>query len=134
MTTYSCGRCGRIVSKSTRICPYCSAHLAGIRCKNCNFTGSESDFFGDRCPKCGSVVYTGGGSGGGANSPLGWGGIIGIFIASIVLIIGSFVLGIWMGKNNMDGGGVSMIGSIFGVFMLIWCISDAWKRLKGRKR
>jgi hypothetical protein len=34
--------------------------LAGVVCKNCNFSGFPDDFPYDRCPKCGRVVYTGG--------------------------------------------------------------------------
>jgi len=122
MTTYSCGRCGRIVSKSTRICPYCSAHLAGIRCKNCNFTGSESDFLGDRCPKCGSAVYTS--KGGGADYPLGRSVIIGMFIASVILIIGSFALSIWINSE-----GVGTVGTVIGVILLV----STWREWKKRK-
>jgi RNA polymerase subunit RPABC4/transcription elongation factor Spt4 len=59
MNIYTCGRCGGAVSKSTTVCPHCGAHLAGIRCRTCNFVGSERDFPNDRCPKCGSVVQTG---------------------------------------------------------------------------
>lgn len=54
---YTCGRCGRSVTKTTRVCPHCGAQLAGIKCQNCGFIGSETDFAGDRCPKCRSVVY-----------------------------------------------------------------------------
>lgn len=54
---YTCGRCGRAVSKSTRVCPHCGARLAGIKCQNCGFIGSETDFVADRCPKCHSVVH-----------------------------------------------------------------------------
>jgi len=55
-TTYTCGRCGRSVTKSTRVCPHCGAQLAGIKCQNCGFAGSETDFIADRCPQCNSVV------------------------------------------------------------------------------
>ena len=54
---YTCGRCGRGVTKTTRICPHCGARLAGIKCQSCGFVGSETDFAGDRCPKCRSVVH-----------------------------------------------------------------------------
>ena len=57
-TRYTCGHCGRTVSKSTRVCPHCGTRLGGIRCNNCGFLGSETDFLGDRCPKCGSQVTT----------------------------------------------------------------------------
>ena len=53
---YTCGRCGRVVSKSTTVCPGCGARLSGIKCQNCGFIGSKTDFAGDRCPKCRSVV------------------------------------------------------------------------------
>ena len=53
---YTCGRCGRGVTKTTRVCPHCGARLAGIKCQTCGFIGSETDFAGDRCPKCRSVV------------------------------------------------------------------------------
>ena len=55
-TTYSCGRCGAAVSKSAKTCPHCSARLAGIRCTQCKFVGSEDDFPGDLCPECGAKV------------------------------------------------------------------------------
>jgi RNA polymerase subunit RPABC4/transcription elongation factor Spt4 len=53
---YTCGHCGRSVTKTTRVCPHCGARLAGIKCQSCGFVGSETDFAGDRCPKCRSVV------------------------------------------------------------------------------
>jgi predicted amidophosphoribosyltransferase len=56
VAVYTCGCCGKPVSKSTRVCPHCGARLAGIKCQSCGFVGSESDFAGDRCPKCRSVV------------------------------------------------------------------------------
>jgi len=87
MTTYTCGRCGGTVSKSTKTCPHCFAHLAYIKCQSCGFTGSESDFYNDRCPKCGSVVYTGGGGSGGNNSSKGWGIIIGIIVVIAIAIL-----------------------------------------------
>lgn len=57
---YTCGRCGSAVSKSTRVCPQCGANLAGIRCQQCGFVGGASDFVGDLCPKCRSVVVVSG--------------------------------------------------------------------------
>lgn len=57
-TNYSCGRCGGSVRKNAAICPHCGAHLSGIRCRKCGFSGTISDFTNDRCPKCGSIVVT----------------------------------------------------------------------------
>jgi len=53
---FTCGHCGRDVSKETRVCPHCRALLSGIKCRACGFVGSESNFVGDRCPKCRSQV------------------------------------------------------------------------------
>lgn len=53
---YTCGSCGRSVTKTTRVCPHCGARLSGIKCQSCGFVGTETDFTGDRCPKCRSVV------------------------------------------------------------------------------
>jgi len=53
---YSCSNCGTPVSKNTASCPHCYARLSGIRCTNCKFAGSESDFVNDRCPKCGTIT------------------------------------------------------------------------------
>lgn len=55
---YTCSNCGRELSRSTEVCPYCHARLSGIRCTNCGFSGSKFDFISDRCPKCGSMVTT----------------------------------------------------------------------------
>jgi RNA polymerase subunit RPABC4/transcription elongation factor Spt4 len=52
MSVYSCGRCGRAVSKDTQVCPSCGAHLAGIKCTHCGFIGSRDDFPLDVCPRC----------------------------------------------------------------------------------
>lgn len=59
---YTCGRCHRSVDKFASRCPGCHAQLAGIRCTSCLFSGPEGAFPGDRCPKCGNRVFTGGGS------------------------------------------------------------------------
>jgi RNA polymerase subunit RPABC4/transcription elongation factor Spt4/preprotein translocase subunit SecG len=52
MSVYTCGRCGKMVDRSTQICPHCGARLNAVRCKYCGFLGSEADFVGDRCPQC----------------------------------------------------------------------------------
>jgi hypothetical protein len=52
---YTCGRCGRSVSKTTTVCPHCSAILSGIKCQNCGFVGLKTDFIQDRCPRCNTV-------------------------------------------------------------------------------
>ncbi len=67
-STYTCGRCGGIVAKSAGRCPHCSALLGGIRCKKCGFTGNAHNFPRDRCPKCKTSIY-GGGGGGSGDSP-----------------------------------------------------------------
>ena len=53
---YRCGHCGAQVTRQAASCPQCHAILNGVRCEQCSFTGTESDFVGDRCPKCGSIV------------------------------------------------------------------------------
>ena len=54
---FRCTGCGGSVSKDASRCPHCSSLLKGIRCTACRFVGSEGDFLGDRCPKCGNGVY-----------------------------------------------------------------------------
>jgi DNA-directed RNA polymerase subunit RPC12/RpoP len=56
MSLYTCGRCGKVVDKSSRVCPHCGARLGNIKCKNCGFSGSEEDFIGDRCPRCNTSI------------------------------------------------------------------------------
>jgi len=55
-SVYSCSKCGGTISKETRVCPHCHAYLSGIQCNKCHFTGSEKDFIGDICPKCGMRI------------------------------------------------------------------------------
>ena len=56
---YTCGRCGKPVSKTAGRCPYCSANLAGIKCNNCGYYRSNpAAFLNDRCPACGSRINT----------------------------------------------------------------------------
>jgi hypothetical protein len=56
MSLYTCGRCGKVVDKSSRVCTHCGARLGNIKCKNCGFSGSEEDFVGDRCPRCNTSI------------------------------------------------------------------------------
>jgi hypothetical protein len=57
-TRYNYDHFGKTVSKDTAVCPHCGAHLVGIKCTNCGFVGSKSDFKNDRCPRCNSYVQT----------------------------------------------------------------------------
>lgn len=56
MVVYTCGHCGKAISKSTRTCPHCRVSLSGIKCQACSYVGDESDFADDRCPRCGTQV------------------------------------------------------------------------------
>jgi hypothetical protein len=59
VAVYTCGHCGGLVAKAATTCPHCYVSLVGIQCHECHFSGGVSDFVGDRCPRCGSIVYTG---------------------------------------------------------------------------
>jgi RNA polymerase subunit RPABC4/transcription elongation factor Spt4 len=58
-TTYRCERCSGAVSRTTEKCPHCSAILKGIRCTRCRYLGTEKEFKGNYCPKCGSDELAG---------------------------------------------------------------------------
>ena len=59
VAVYTCGHCGAPVAKAATTCPHCYVSLVGIQCQKCHFSGGFSDFVGDRCPRCGSIVTTG---------------------------------------------------------------------------
>lgn len=150
---YSCGRCGGAVSKSTRRCPHCSALLAGIRCKGCGFVGTESDFPGDRCPKCGSVVYTGGGGSApkeekckGCGKVIKssdltcphcgytqWGPIGLLLVLSIGCLVGA-VFGYLRIQDETWHNVVGWGGGILGLLMLIMTITEIVKGVRSEKR
>ena len=62
---YRCSNCGETMSYPHDRCPGCGVLLSGVRCEGCGYTDAKSAFVSNnhRCPKCGSVVYTGGGGG-----------------------------------------------------------------------
>ena len=49
---FTCSKCGKSISSTANVCPNCGARLAGVRCRHCGFTGSSTDFIGNRCPQC----------------------------------------------------------------------------------
>jgi len=72
-TVFRCSKCNGQVSKETKVCPHCRALLSGIQCSRCHFIGSESSFFGDKCPKCGSFAISPFGYSGSGYSSSGYG-------------------------------------------------------------
>lgn len=61
---YKCEHCGIEFSVVPERCPGCNAILSGVRCQLCRYVGTKREFAanGNRCPKCNSAVYYGGGS------------------------------------------------------------------------
>ncbi len=59
---YQCERCDKTFTrfKTPGQCPHCGV-WADVRCSGCGYTGPAKVFVdrGDRCPRCGSVVYVG---------------------------------------------------------------------------
>jgi hypothetical protein len=55
-TRFTCGNCGKTVSKNATCCPHCGARLANIKCQNCGYIGTKLDFRNNTCPKCHSRV------------------------------------------------------------------------------
>jgi hypothetical protein len=127
------------VSKGDRRCPHCSALLAGVQCKACNFVGAAADFPGDRCPKCGGVVRAGGAPeqelcrGCGKDLPDGewvcphcgyphWGGVIGAGLVAVIILVGVAVGylmvpdGFWRAVVGWVGGGLGLL-LIWGVLV-----------------
>jgi hypothetical protein len=51
MLFYTCGRCGKNIDKSSRVCPNCGARLS-VKCRNCGFSGAREDYIGGVCPRC----------------------------------------------------------------------------------
>jgi len=72
-------------------CPHCGAWLSGVRCDNCRYTGSKSEFInnGHRCPKCGSSVNIPG-SGSSSGSQLGCTVLIILIIIGFVVVTNYF--------------------------------------------
>ena len=55
---YHCTKCGGSMSYPHDKCPHCGVWLTGVRCNNCYYTGSKTEFISNnhRCPKCGTRV------------------------------------------------------------------------------
>lgn len=61
---YKCSNCDHTMSYPQSRCPGCGVILAGVRCSGCGHTDTKETFINNnhRCPKCGSAVYSGGGT------------------------------------------------------------------------
>lgn len=48
---FFCENCGAEVLSKARFCPHCGKFFSAVRCPNCNYTGSVSEFR-TGCPVC----------------------------------------------------------------------------------
>lgn len=48
---YFCENCGAEVLSKARFCPHCGKFFSAVRCPNCSFTGSVTEFR-NGCPVC----------------------------------------------------------------------------------
>ena len=49
---FFCDNCGREVAAGASLCPACGRPFKGVRCPECGYVGSASEF-GRGCPSCG---------------------------------------------------------------------------------
>jgi hypothetical protein len=56
---YKCTKCGGTMITPLDRCPHCGVLLSGVRCDNCKYIGSKTEYIlnNHRCPKCGKNVY-----------------------------------------------------------------------------
>ena len=55
---YKCSNCQHLMDAAYEECPNCGAVFTGVRCENCDYGGTKSEFEdnGNRCPRCNSVL------------------------------------------------------------------------------
>jgi sulfatase modifying factor 1 len=56
---FRCTRCGKSINSYSAPdnCPHCGVWFSGVKCDGCGYTGSKTEFYGSRCPKCNHHVY-----------------------------------------------------------------------------
>jgi len=137
---YKCTRCGHTMSYPQSTCPGCGVLLSGVRCDGCGYTDSKEAFINNnhRCPKCGSVVYQGGGiSSYGSSSGTSysssdnnttavwsmWLGIVSLFclgpLTGIPAIICGHIARKQIRETAQDGNGMALAGLILGYISLV---------------